>query len=432
MKKLAFLLTFLLFGTAIFAQSGRTRPRVAGSPPPPTTTNDSEVIYQDGANLPNGTNAPRPNPSRTPPVLHGGNSSPAATNDSSNGEVVEDSNEIIRVETNLVTVPVSVYDRSGRYVPNLRQADFSIYENGVQQKIEYFNTSESPFTVAVLIDVSNSTSFQIEEIQDAAITFIEKLRPQDRAVIISFAEEVKTLSPLTGDKRQLISAVRRTRFAGGTSLYEAVSFSMALLDREQGRKAVVLFSDGVDTTSRSARYETTLRQSQEEELTIYPILFDTYDDLNGQNAGNFPQPRRSPSGGSVLGAIIGGILGGGIQIGGNFPQSGGRNYPQGGVIGSSRADYERGRRYMNDLANRTGGRLFNADSQLGLSSAFQNVADELRQQYSIGYYPETEGRIGEQRQIKVRVNQPNLAVRSRESYVVGSNAASPTPPRRTR
>src|SRR6185436_4149798 len=133
--------------------------------------------------------------------------------------------------------------------------DFKIFEDGVEQKLDYFQSVEQPFTVIMLIDVSPSTQFKIEEIQNAAITFVDQLRPADRVMVIAFDENVHILSPATNNRNQLRNAIRQAAFGEGTSLYEAVSYVIDNQLRQiQGRKAVVLFTDGVDTTSRRANY----------------------------------------------------------------------------------------------------------------------------------------------------------------------------------
>jgi VWFA-related protein len=177
----------------------------------------------------------------------------------------------------------------------------------------------------------------------------------------------------------------------------------------------VLFTDGVDTTSSRSNYQSTVRQAEELDALIYPIRYDTYDRLVDQGGG-YPYPRRRRgSGGGTIADILGGILSGGVVIGGN-------GYPQGGgTAGSSRGDYEVGKRYLNDLARNSGGRIFEADATNNLDAAFAGIAEELRRQYSVGYYPENVGQKGERRQIRVRVMRPNLVVRAKNSYIVGAN-----------
>ncbi len=406
MKKIALILACLgLFSVSMLAQSTRTaRPRVVSpSPTPPT--------IKGGVTFPSNSTEKRP------PVLQGGRTLPqtSPTPPTDDKDVIEDDNEVIKVETNLVTMPVSVLDRDGRFIAGLQQKDFQIFENGVQQKVEYFQSIEQPFTVILLIDVSPSTQFQIDEIQNAAITFVNQLRRDDKVQIISFDERVRILSPITNNRQVLRNAIMQTEFGDGTSLYEAVDFVIERqLQQIPGRKAVVIFTDGVDTTSRRANYQTTIRNVEEAEALFYPIRYDTQSDMNGGwgggGGGGYPNryPRRQQGGG--WGRVLGTILSGGnVQVG-----RGG-----GGGAGSSSNEYETGRKYLEDLARNSGGRSFEARNDL--NAAFSGIAEELRRQYSIGYYPETVGKIGDRKQIRVRVMRPNLVVRAKNSYIVGAN-----------
>ncbi len=358
-----------------------TRPRIAPTATPPRIVN-----------------APYKNPTpNSPPVLIGKDKSPSANPTST--QPSDDDGGVIRVETNLVTMPVSVLDRDGRFITGLQQKDFRIFENGVEQKLDYFQSVEQPFTVILLIDVSPSTAFRIDEIQDAAITFVNQLRTGDRVMVISFDEDIHVLSPVTSNRNQLRSAIREARFGDGTSLYEAVDYALDYqLPQIQGRKAVVLFTDGVDTTSRRAGYDSTLKSTEETESLFYTIRYDTSGDMGVGNNN----PQRSRWGG-ILGSII---MGGGAGMGGSP-----------GV--ASRAEYEKGRRYLEMLAQNSGGREFEAQSIYNLDSAFSGIAEELRRQYSIGYYPENVGRVGDRKQIKIRVMRPGVVVRAKNSYIVG-------------
>jgi VWFA-related protein len=351
---------------------------------------------------------------KRPPILQGGKTLPQTSPTPPTNEETVEEDDVIRVETNLVTMPVSVLDRDGRFISGLQQKDFQIFEDGIQQKIEYFQSVEQPFTVILMLDVSPSTQFQIDEIQEAAIAFVNQLRRDDKVQVISFDERIHVLSPVTNDRRVLQNAILETEFGDGTGLYEAVDFVINRQLRQiQGRKAVVIFTDGVDTTSRRASYESTVREAEEAEALIYPIRFDTQSDMNGGwggggGGGSYPYPRRrQPPGG--MGGILGTILGGGnVRIGRG-----------GGGAGSSSAEYETGKRYLEELARNSGGRNFEARNDL--NAAFSGIAEELRRQYSIGYYPETVGKAGERKQIRVRVMRPNLVVRAKSSYIVGAN-----------
>src|SRR4030095_8788492 len=136
------------------------------------------------------------------------------------GETIE--GDTLAINTGLVTVPVKVMDRGGRYVPNLTRRDFHVFENGVEQRIAYFATVDQPFTVVLLIDTSGSTHFKIEDMQSAAISFVNQLKEQDRVMVVSFDDSISTLCEPTSDRDTLIQAIRRARTGGGTRLYDAV------------------------------------------------------------------------------------------------------------------------------------------------------------------------------------------------------------------
>jgi VWFA-related protein len=342
------------------------------------------------------------------PVLTGNigsgtsNSSNQPAQEPSGPEEIGDG-DTVRVETTLVTIPVSVTDREGRFIPNLSKEDFRIFENGVEQKVAYFAPVEKPFTVALVIDTSNSTRFRLEEIQDAAIAFVNQLRADDRVMVVAFAEHVRVLSEATSDRNTLRSAIRRVSNGGGTSLYDAVDYVVnQRLNNISGRKAIVLFTDGVDTTSRIATYQSNLRDVEELDALIYPVQYDTFTDMNASMGGG-----SGNSSSSAVGILIG-ILGGG--------RIGGRGAPP----GASREDYQRADKYLGDLADRTGARRYRADNTSNLEQSFSLVAEELRRQYSIGFYPQSAAQSGERRQVKVRVNRPNMIVRARDSYVAAS------------
>ena len=407
MKKLARLsLTLVLL--ASFAAPGalaQTRPRrvggqsaPAGAPPAPAPARRAPQLERP---------APGPERSSTAPQQ-------------SSAEVAEEvgEDEVVRVNASLVTVPVSVLDRDGRFISGLGQGDFRVLEDGVEQRIAYFAPVEQPFTVALVIDTSGSTRFRLEDIHAAAIAFLDQLRPADRVIVVAFDDQVRVLSEATSDRRRLHAAIRQTRTGNGTRLYDAVDLVIKdQLSRVQGRKAVVLFTDGVDTTSKRASYESTLEEAVELDAMIYPIQYDTYVDYGrggGGGGGNWPgpnrYPRRRPGWGDILGGII--LGGGGVTIGRGGGGGGG-----GGGVGTSREDYRRGGEYLRRLAEATGGRLHEARDLNYIDQAFTNIAEELRRQYSLGYYPSRQAQAAERRQIRVRVRRPNLVVRARDSYV---------------
>lgn len=395
MKKFSVFLSLLsLLSTSITIGFGQGRPRRVG---------DSTTIQQ--------TTPPAPAPTK-PPVLGGANypnnrqpetqNAPAPT-----GPEEVDAGDVIRVNTSLVTIPVSVMDRDGRYVPNLQKEEFRIWEDGVEQEVAFFQSVDKPFSVVLMLDTSPSTQFRLEDIQDAAINFVNQLRSDDKVMVVSFNDDIKVLTEFTTDRRKLERAIQRARTDDGTRLYDAVDMVInQQLSRVQGRKAIVLFTDGVDTTSRRANYQSNIMDAQELDALIYSVQYDTSQDMNS----NYP----SMGSVDIWGQILGGIFGGGGRRGGGR-RGGGGGYPQG--RGTARDDYDLGNQYLLELANSTGGREYHADSLQNMSTAFANVAEELRRQYSIGYYPKRPPEAGQRRQIKVRARQPNLAVRARDSYI---------------
>ena len=417
-KSVVFVLLLAVLTPALVA--GQTRPRRVGggattpqrqpTQPPatagrPTTQAPAATRPAPAATRP--TQAPTPFPRSNVPTAP----SQAGRAPERRAEVEEEvgEDEVVSVSSTLVTVPVSVLDRDGRFISGLRQQDFRVFEDGAEQQVAYFASVEQPFTVALLIDTSASTRFKLEEMQEAAVAFLEQLRPDDRVVVISFDDQVRVLSPVTNDRRLLRDAIRRTRRGQGTRLYDAVDLAVRQqLSQVRGRKALVLFTDGVDTTSRNASYQSTLAEAEELDALVYPIQYDTYVPQSSGGGGNWPPPQqpRRRDGLDILIDILGG---GNVVIGGG---GGG-----GGGAGTSRAEYERGGEYLRQLAALTGGRHHNADDLHYLEQAFTNIAEELRRQYSLGYYPSRQSQAAERRQIKVRVKRPNLVVRARDSYI---------------
>jgi len=310
---------------------------------------------------------------------------------STTGESAAAEDDVVKVETNLVTIPASVFDRNGLYIPNLKKEDFKIFEDSKEQEIAYFATSEKPFTVILLIDTSPSTEYKIDEITSAATAFVDQLKPQDSVMVIEFDQNIHVLTETTSDRQKIYKAIKKADFGGGTSLYEAVDFSLRKrLSKIQGRKAIVLFTDGVDTTSYKASYDSTLLQAEEADALIFPIYYNTFFDNRRGGGLNSPLP-----------------------------------FPDSDVIfdapGTTAGEYALGKKYLEELAENTGGRVFRPEATAGgLTAAFEGIAEELRRQYNIGYYPSEEGRAGQRKQIKVRVNRQNLVIRARDSYIVGA------------
>lgn len=321
-----------------------------------------------------------------------------------------DEGDVVRVDTNFVTVPVTVVDRQGRFIPDLKREDFKVFENGVEQTVAHWEPADKPFTVALLLDTSPSTQFHLWQIKEAAISFAKQLRPQDRVLIVSFNNEVLLLTEVTNDLNVISATIEENANLGSaTRVYDAVHLVIKeRLNKIKGRKAIVLFSDGVDTASYQATYESTMREVEELDALIYPIQYDTTDYLRAMQGGGdvtVVTTNNGPFGSSTTKTTY---------------KSPGVTGPNGQPLpGATQEDYDRAGRYLNELADKTAGRLYKANDTTQLASAFSQIAEELRRQYSLGYYP-TNGvtaTSADRRQIKVRVNRPNVAVKARDSYL---------------
>jgi Ca-activated chloride channel family protein len=297
-----------------------------------------------------------------------------------------DPGDVLRVNTTLVTSPALIIGRDRKFVPNLRREDFHLFEDGVEQKVAYFAPVDKPFTVALVIDTSKSMLFDLQDLQNAARAFVDKMRPGDRALIVSFDNQIRVLAEPTSDREVLRRAISNLRLSGPTRLYDAIDFVLnQRMVQIADRKALILFSDGVDNASQSATHESNLRDVVRSDVLIYPIEFSTYAQVN-QRPG---RKRNAPPSGS----------------------------------GFSLMDYLRGDAYLHQLAEETGVALFPAADTSDLDSAVASIVEELHNEYSLGYYPTTLGQPGDVRRIEVRVSQPQLQVRARTSYVFGQSGA---------
>jgi VWFA-related protein len=385
MRYVSLLALIILCISAVFGQSGR---RIKATPTPAVDRSEEEPAYSEST--------PKPKrPVWFPPARREPQSVSIATKPIA--DTTADSEEEVKVETTLVTIPVSVCDRNGLYIPNLNQTNFKIFEEGKEQEIAYFGTSDKPFTVVLLLDTSPSTEYKIDEIRAAAVAFVDQLKPQDRVIVIEFDGNVHVLTEATTDRQLIYKGIRRADFGGGTALYDAVDFSLRRrLNQIEGRKAIVLFTDGVDTQSGKASYDSNLAIAEESDTLIFPIYYNTFFDQTRGTYNPFPDP--------IWGSPA----------------------PPRGMTSE---EYALGRKYLEELADYTGGRIFRPESTPGgLTRAFEGIAEELRRQYQIGYVPSDEGKPGQRKQIKVRVDRPNLVIRARDSYVVGAGAPKPSTP----
>ena len=319
--------------------------------------------------------------------------------------------EPIKVETKLVSIPTIVSDRDGRYIPNLTATDFTVLQDGVSQKIEFFAATEEPITVALLIDTSQSTRPVLGDIKDSAKSFIKLLGPRDRAMVVSFDFDTHILSPLTNDQEQLKRAIKSAEIPKqepGTTLRDAVFQTVNDEFRGlTGRKAIILLTDGKDFGSR-IRGPELLSKLEESDTLIYTIYFKTEE-------GRRRAFDRFPGGGRRNGGVFGG---GGRR----FPGGGGQFPPASRP--NSRSDTRRERvdeqnrlaeEFLQKLSDLTAGRLYPSKNGK-LKNTFTSIVDELRFQYRLGFYPTEERDAKTLHELKVKVSRPDTVVRSRGSY----------------
>ena len=323
------------------------------------------------------------------------------------GAQAEDSvqqREALRVEVNAVMVNVLVTDQKGIPISGLAKKNFRVFEDGVEQEISHFFPVDAPFSVALLLDTSYSTFGKLAQIQDSAIEFLEQIHPDDEVMVISFDDEVYLETEFTRHKDRAERAVKQTRTGQSTQLYEAVYLGLQELKEQPFRKVMVLFSDGVDTTSRASSAGETIQVTKEADVAIYTILFNTQSDML----------RRPPSYPRTPGTIPGrnpGPLGipGGSPLPAPLPSPRDRRQIE--------VDYQRARSYMSRLAEVSGGKRFEAAGNLhNLGAAFAQIAEEMRSLYSISYVSTNPKSDGKFRKIKVKVDLLKARVRAREGY----------------
>jgi VWFA-related protein len=300
--------------------------------------------------------------------------------------------DVVKIETDLITIPVRITTRAGGPVPDVRKEEFKVFENGVEQTIDYFSNEDQPFTVALMLDMSYSSVFKLTEIQDAAFAFVRQLRPRDKVMIVAFDEKVQVLCEASGDQRALKMAIQASRIGSGTSIYTALDLVInQKFARIPGRKAMVILTDGVDTTSKLVTRRSLMNDVNEVDALIYPIQYDTYDDVQKSRRKNAEVRYDEDDRPYVVNTRPG--------------------------PGERASDYEEADEFLATLADSTGGSVQRVSTRTNLDKAFSRIADELRKTYSLGYYPNGEQKPGSRYSVKVRVYRPNLIIRTREGYI---------------
>jgi Ca-activated chloride channel family protein len=388
----------------------------------------AQIVYGQAQSLPPTQERPAQRPRRVGDQGAQPKPTPTAKPDAGKDAPVEvGDDEVLRVDTQLVPVPVVVRDRAGRPVANLRAENFTVFEDGRPQRVTNFSTTDAPFEIALLLDTSGSTREDIGLIRRAANLFIEALRPGDRVAIVAFntkqdgltklaAVEVKT--PLTDDRERLRDALDRVGSSNGTPFYDALERVALEVFREppreevRGRRALVALTDGVDSTSEAEFEESRARlrksgiisyfvQVNTEDFVEERLLRDCRDDGRlSLSKVQLQRYRRIYAAGADAADYA------------NFCQMG-----QFERIDISRRLYQLARSEMQQLAKDSGGKTFDALDLRDARRAFAEVAEEIGKLYSLGYYSTNKARDGSFRQIRVEVRGvPGAQVTAREGY----------------
>lgn len=374
----------------------------------------------------------------------------------------------IKPKPGLVTVPVVVTNADGHFVLDLQQGEFEVFEGDVKQGVAFFANASEPLSVALMLDTSTSTEAHLSAIRKAAIVFVDQLPKADRVKVITFDDQVRELNDFTADRAAIKSAILKAQPGYGTKFYDAMNVALESVREIEGRKAIVIFSDGVDYRSDYGSAESTLRFLEEEGVLVYPIRFSTRvaaERVARQQAGQ-PLPTsevvRSTSGGTGTTSPDdpGSVPGGERKTGplglplpddivrrrrdsrnrdrlppGDRPPAGevgvdlptGRSDPRVSSKTREKAPedtigvmldrlYTPADSYLKALADKSGGMLLRAEDITTLPAAFSQIAIELRAPYLLGYYPTNKTRGDQYRMIKVTTTRKNVIIRARPGH----------------
>ena len=333
---------------------------------------------------------------------------------------------VIRVDTELVDVPVTVTDRSGKPLTALSKSNFLVFEDGKPQKIEEFTAVTAPFEVALLLDTSGSTRSDLELIKRAAADFITSLRAGDRVSIVAFRSVVRDgrsvsvpdrVISLTSDRALLRAALDRVGTGNGTPYYDSLlDISNAVFNEQpaeefRGRRALVAMTDAVDSSSAGG-FEEAKRKLSAKGISTYFINLNTRDFFEEKLLGDCMSAMRF-SQAQIRRYYASFSPGSKIEKASDFCELG--DFER---LAISKKLYELADFEMNELAKISGGRVFQAGDLSEARLAFKQVAAEIGTRYSLGYYSSNEARDGKYRTIRVDLKglPAGSAVRSRTGY----------------
>jgi VWFA-related protein len=275
--------------------------------------------------------------------------------------------QVFRAGVDVVSLNVTVVDAQNRYVTDLGQSEFSIFEDGSKQELIFFNRVNLPIALSILLDTSASMEQRLSTAQEAAVGFVKRMRPRDLAQIVDFDSRVEIAQDFTDNTEQLERAIRATAAGGSTSLHNAIYISLKELAKiraksaeEVRRQAIIVLSDGEDTSSLVS-YEEVLELAKRSETAVYTIGL---------------HPRESA-----------------------------------GAKGFREAEF-----VLRQLAQETGGRAFFPSRLEDLKDVYGQIADELSSQYTMGYASKNARRDGSWRRLVVQVARPNLTARTKRGY----------------
>jgi VWFA-related protein len=338
----------------------------------------------------------------------------------------QESDQTIKIDTTLVSVPVIVSDRQGRYIAGLKASDFTLYEDRVKQQIAFFADTEEPINVALLLDTSKSATWALDDIKQAAQDFVKQLRRQDRAMIVSFDHEPVALCELTSDRKTLEHAISDAQIGErfGTRLRDAVYAVMIDEFRTvKGRKAIVLLTDGKDYGSAVGE-ETLMESAAESDILIYSVFYRSLPPWLDSDRQS-PRGRRGwPGRRQWMGRRDGIFTPDTLLPDPPQRQDGdGRRRRRAGRI--EERD-EEAMNFLRRLSEVSAGRYFSSVVS-DLKQTFGQIVEELRHQYRLGFYP-PDHPPGSIHNIKVEVGieatRPDVVVRSRRSYRVAGEPQS--------
>ncbi len=362
------------YGNTGAANSGPTgydaqrQPSVRRTPLPEPPDNDQPAV------------ASRRDRAGQPPALHRSDDNAPADSPqpASVARATNADEDALVLKSALVNLNVSVTNRSGQAIASLKKEDFAVAENGAGQRIEFFAPQTAPFNLVLVLDLSGSIKDKLEVVKSAALKFLDVLGPEDKVAVVTFTDEIRVISQLTGNRDELRRRIKAiTQSTGGTAFYEAMWFSLfdTLRGTKGQRNAIVVMTDGVDSSldrynsvPTRVSFDQLARRLEETDVLVFPVYLDTeYEEVFER--GNY----------------------------------------------SSEA-YAVARDQLQKLSEVSGGQMFKAEKASDLSGVYKQVAAAIRTVYSVGYYPTNSEHDGTYRRVRVTVNRNDAAVRTRRGY----------------